>query len=311
MPNLTRHLSTIASISVAYSLTSFVSSAQTEVAQIPPARPVEANPPSAPVATSTQATATTTPPIVASPPQEPSPATGRPLVESNDPAPAPAGPDAAGAAIAPTPPIEQTAADHESGAVEPPAEEVPAEPIHDHVKLGGGAILYYYQPTKEGRGNVSVFFANLLLDAQWKSFGLHIEPRFRDTKLRPFFDGPAWLQEAYASFSLSPVTVKVGKAYKRSPGLFWDNSFFGNVQVYDGLKLDPNYGVSVEGSIGEKFGLDFAAQYFVVDGLTNVSLQGRDTFSTPGARRRHTKAARLEPWLKLGAAVELRAGGLD
>lgn len=196
-------------------------------------------------------------------------------------------------------------AESEPGATQPPGLTSP----HEHVKIGGGAIVYYYQPLEEGRGNVGVFFANLLLDAQWDAFGLHIEPRFRDTKLRPFFEGPVWLQEAYASASLAPITVKVGKVYKRSGGLFWDNSFFGNVQVYDGLKLDPNYGVSVEGSVGGDFGLDFAAQYFVVDGSTNVSLQGRDTISIAGARRRHTKAAKFEPRVKLSEAGELRLGG--
>lgn len=199
-----------------------------------------------------------------------------------------------------------------------PADDAPIEAatpvpepvaVHDHVAIGGGAIVYLYQPLREGRGNVGVFFANLLLDAKWGAFGLHLEPRFRDTKLRPFFDGPAWLQEAYASASFAPFTIKAGKVYKRSGGLFWDNSFFGNVQVYDGLKLDPNYGISVEGSVGDELGLDFALQYFVVDGLTNVSLQGRDTISIPGARRRHTKAAKLEPWLKFGEGGELRLGG--
>jgi hypothetical protein len=193
---------------------------------------------------------------------------------------------------------------------EPPhAATAPSQQVNPDVKLGGGVILYYYQPTKTGRGNVGVFFANLLLDAQWDNFGLHLEPRFRDTKLRPFFEGPAWLQEAYASASFAPISIKVGKVYKRSGGLFWDNSFFGNVQVYDGLKLDPNYGVSVEGSVGKELGLDFAAQYFVVDGSTNVSLQSRDTISIQGARRRHTKALKAEPWIHLGTDTELRLGG--
>jgi hypothetical protein len=108
------------------------------------------------------------------------------------------------------------------------------------------------------------------------------------------------LQEAYASLDLAPIKIKVGKTYKRSGGLFWDNSFYGNVQVYDGLKLDPNYGISLEGGVGERLGVDFVAQFFIVDGHTNVSLQGRDTISVPGARRRNTVAARLEPWVKFG-----------
>ena len=69
----------------------------------------------------------------------------------------------------------------------------------EYFSIGGGLILYYYQPTAgAGKNNVSVFFANLLLDGEWENFGLHIEPRFRDTKLRSYYDGPVWLQEAYA-----------------------------------------------------------------------------------------------------------------
>jgi hypothetical protein len=178
----------------------------------------------------------------------------------------------------------------------------------DHLTLGGGVVLYLYQPTRGGQNNFSVFYANLLLDGKWGDFGVHVEPRFRDSKLRPFFDGPVWLQEAYVSWSPKVLTIKVGKLYKQSGGMFWDNSFFGNVQVYDGLKLDPNYGVSIEGSAGAQFGVDFAAQYFVTDGRTNVSLDGRDTLSVPGARRRNTFAGRVAPYLKLGSAGAVRAG---
>jgi hypothetical protein len=174
----------------------------------------------------------------------------------------------------------------------PPARE-PA--WFDYFSIGGGLILYYYQPTSgDGDNNVSVFFANLLLDAKWENLGLHVEPRFRDTKLRSFFDGPSWLQEAYASGDVGPVTIKVGKSYKRL-GLFWDNSFYGNVQVYDGLKLDPNYGISIEGDVGDTFGVEFSAQYFIVDGRSNVSLANRDTLYIEGARRRDALVGRVAP----------------
>lgn len=176
-----------------------------------------------------------------------------------------------------------------------------------NLTLGGGAILYLYQPTNGGENNLSLFFANLVLDGKWGNWGLHLEPRFRDSKLRPFFDGPAWVQEAYGSYTLDSITLKVGKTYKRT-GLFWDNSFYGNVQVYDGLKLDPNYGLSLEGSFGKQLGLDFAAQYFVVDGRTNVSLQNRDTISIPGARRRNTVVGRVEPFIKFNEQSSLRVG---
>jgi hypothetical protein len=144
----------------------------------------------------------------------------------------------------------------------------------------------------------------MVLDGKWGSFGVHVEPRFRDTKLRAFFDGPAWLQEAYASGDFGPVRARLGKTYSHL-GLFWDNSFYGNVQVYDGLKLDPDYGVSLDGDVGPKDGpltLGWWAQYFVVDGRTNVSLLGRDTISIPAARRRNQSIGRVEPRLTLGKA---------
>jgi hypothetical protein len=189
----------------------------------------------------------------------------------------------------------------------PPGNSAPSEaprtllPWLDNFTIGGGLILYYYQPTKgPGKNNVSVFFANLLLDGKWDQFALHVEPRFRDSKLRSFFDGPAWLQEAYGSGTLGPVTIKVGKEYNLL-GLFWDNSFYGNIQVYDGLKLDPNYGVSLEGHVAGAFGVDFAAQYFLVDGGSNVALANRDTLYIPGARRRNAIVGRVAPSFEFGA----------
>jgi hypothetical protein len=183
----------------------------------------------------------------------------------------------------------------------------------DNVTLAGGLLLYYYQPLDlpGAENNLSIFFANLLLDGKWDIFGLHLEPRFRDTKLRPFFDGPVWLQEAYASIDLDQSTqLRIGKTYSHL-GLFWDNSFYGNVQVYDGLKLDPDYGLSLGGTLGKKddpVSLGYWAQYFVVDGSTNVSLEGRDTISIPGARRRNQAILRAEPRFHFGSAT-LALGG--
>jgi hypothetical protein len=119
-----------------------------------------------------------------------------------------------------------------------------------------------------------------------------------------------WAQEAYASATLASDTVlKAGKAYSHF-GLFWDNSFYGNVQVYDGLKLDPDYGLSLEGAAGleRKAGLRYWAQYFVVDGHTNVSLAGRDTISLPGGHRRNQAILRVEPFYKVTEHATLTAG---
>jgi hypothetical protein len=239
--------------------------------------------PSAPVAPAATPGAPVAPAATAGAAPEPQPVAPTEPREPPEPGPAAvAAPDTAAIAVG-TPEPEPAAKPR----------EVPA--WLDYFSIGGGLILYYYQPTSgDGDNNVSVFFANLLLDGKWENFGLHVEPRFRDSKLRSYFDGPAWLQEAYGSASVGPVTIKLGKSYKRL-GLFWDNSFYGNVQVYDGLKLDPNYGISAEGELGADLGVDFSAQFFVVDGGSNVSLANRDTLYIPGARRRNAVVGRIAP----------------
>jgi hypothetical protein len=138
--------------------------------------------------------------------------------------------------------------------------------------------------------------AHLNFDGSIGDFGLFFNANVRDTRMREFYEGTAWIEEGYAYYKNRYATIKVGKSYSRF-GLFWDNSFYGNVHFYDGIKLDPNYGVSLEGSVGkeEGFRLGYYGQYFITDGRTNGSYLKRDTISIPGARRRHMVVARLEP----------------
>lgn len=183
--------------------------------------------------------------------------------------------------------------------------------LKDRLKIGGGGILWFYQPTVEGqKNNLEFYNVRLTFDADFgKGFGFHLEPRVRDTKLRSFFAGTAWIQEAYGSYTFGEHVFKLGKVYSLL-GLFWDNSFWGNVQVYDGLKLAPDYGASVEGkfALNPAAGLGYAAQFFLVDGSTNVSLPGRDTISIPDSRRRNQVLLRVDPYFKLGAEGEARLG---
>ena len=215
-------------------------------------------------------------------------------------------------------PADQTSATAPEAAFDaaavPAAEAAPpaAEPEDDwtkHVKIGGGAILWYYQPfLDEVDNNVEFYNARLVVDAALGDFGFHFEPRIRDTKLRGFFDGPAWLQEAYGSWNTGPYAlIKLGKSYSQL-GLFWDNSFYGNVQVYDGLKLAPDYGISIEGSTQGQLGLDYWLQFFLVDGRTNVSLAQRDTLSIAGARKRNELVAKVEPYYEFSDSTSLRLG---
>jgi len=175
-----------------------------------------------------------------------------------------------------------------------------------HVSLSGGIAIYYYQPTN-GWKNQFLIYSNLRFDARWQPFGLHFEPRLSNEKMRPYYDGLAWIQEAYLFVDVAPVVLKVGKIYKQL-GLFWDGTFYGNIQVYEGLKLDPNAGLSLEGTLGKQAGVAFWAQFFIVDGHTNASLGGRDTISIPGARRRNTLVARVQPFVQLSRSAKLEVG---
>ncbi|WP_394838570.1 hypothetical protein LVJ94_16865 [Pendulispora rubella] len=176
------------------------------------------------------------------------------------------------------------------------------------LRIGGGTILYWYQPIDLGPKIVELY-ASLLLNADFGQFKIHIEPRFRDTKHRAFFTSNIWLQEAYVSADLGPATFKVGKVYSRL-GLFWDKSFYGNIQLYDGMKTAPEYGVSLESNeprADRDISFHYVLQYFISDGTTNNSLVARDTISLPGGRRMNNFIGRAGPFFQLGHGMTLEA----
>jgi hypothetical protein len=186
-------------------------------------------------------------------------------------------------------------------------------------KLGGGAYLWYYQPT-QGRGaknKFELYAGYITFDANWdETVGIHFEPRFRDTKLRPFFQSNFWVQEIYAYANTPIGTVKAGKEYQHL-GFFWDDSFYGNMPYFDGMKLNPNYGFSLEGSTcdwkwldGSKdspVALEYDLAYFINDGSTEGALDQRDVLSY-NARKRDIVSGRLAPSVKFGD-VKFTAGG--
>jgi hypothetical protein len=182
------------------------------------------------------------------------------------------------------------------------------------VEVGGGMILYYYQPLQDPdsgpvKNNFEIFEARLRLDARFGRYRVHITPRIRDTKERAYFPGESWVEEAYAAALLGAVTIKLGKVYAHF-GKFWDNSWYGNAQQYDGLKLDLNHGLSIEGALEEglPFDLNFWVQYFIIDGTTSYAQPNRDTQTIPGAHRRNQFFARAEPILELNDSMKLTFG---
>jgi hypothetical protein len=197
----------------------------------------------------------------------------------------------------------------QSGGAPMPAAGGPT-PSKLDVNVGGGMILFFYQPmVGTAKNYFEIFEARLRLDAKYGRYRMHITPRFRNTLERAFYPGVSWVEEAYMAAEFGTTIVKIGKVYRQF-GRFWDNSFMGNVQEYDGLKLDMNHGISYEGMLREKerMGLGFALQYFVVDGTTNYSLPGRDTVSISGARRRNQVVGRVEPFIKLTDTVTAKLG---
>jgi hypothetical protein len=206
----------------------------------------------------------------------------------------------------------------------PPASPLATPPV---VKVGGAAIIYYRHSLKSLRDPTvykdvfEIYRGQVLIDGKLERFGLHLDFRVRDSLLKTFFKGTAWIEEAYATADLvtaesdyGPLVLKVGKIYQQF-GRFWDNSFYGNIHLRDGLKIDPDYGLSLEGELlrAKSFGAKYYLQYFVVDGSTNSSNPARDTFADPTVngkvpRRRNMAIARVEPFLKLGDITVLKLG---
>ncbi len=174
-------------------------------------------------------------------------------------------------------------------------------------QLGAGVYLFYYQPLdnttfsptdKNGYFQLYAFYLKIdsELATSYGAFGGHAELRMRDgghigagssnQYLRGFFSSNIWFQELYAYYRpWSFLTVKAGKVY-RKVGIFWDDSFFGNLQYFDGNKLAPDWGLSIEGErdfVRGTLGLEYSLQYFYNGSGTNGSLDYGRTLGTPEA----------------------------
>ena len=113
--------------------------------------------------------------------------------------------------------------------------------------------------------------------------GAHIEARFRDdSPFRSFFDEQVWLYEAYAFYEFhNGARLKVGKVWRRF-GLDWDASFWGNVNYYNGQKLDPDWMISYEHTytLVPRLTVDVFAQFLLGEDEVNGSIAGGDAESS-------------------------------
>jgi len=280
-----------------------------------------------------QATAPNVAPVEpATGPVSPGPATPTPPPVT---APAPTNSAPSTATSAPPSVVVQTGAPQpQSQNLSSPLPSAPApSPSTAVIKVGGGMILLYsnnYAPKRDQSGgdkkhSFDTWRASIVLDAKLDRYAMHIEFRARDRPLR-WMPVNSWFEELYASVDLlkpthawGPLSLKVGKSFMQF-GRFWDNSFYGNIHLRDGLKLDPNWGLSLEGAVGtgKKLGAKYFAQYYIVDGQTNTSNANRDTISVTqpgttdkpiGARRRDRFILRVEPSYTVSPTMKFTVAG--
>ena len=211
----------------------------------------------------------------------------------------------------------------------------PTSPGPVTVKVGGGLILLYannFAPRYDllqgkKKHTMDVWRAGLVLDAKLDRYGLHLDFSMRDRGLRGV-SANTFLAETYASADLltpasrfGTLMLKVGKTFQHF-GKFCDNSFYGSVAFRDGLKLDSSWGFSLDGvlPLGERLGVRYVAQYFVIDGQAFLVGANRDTTTQVqpgtteplGARRRDRFVGRIEPVYRFrGSSVARIAMSID
>jgi hypothetical protein len=191
------------------------------------------------------------------------------------------------------------------------------------VRLGLGAYHWFNIQRKTGEISYGFptlpgtyfYYANIDIDNtvypdQLQKFGFHTQARYRDQSLfRTFFANRTWLYESYAWLDTPLGTVETGKVKNRI-GFDWDNSFWGNVPYFDGYKLDPDYGVSLEKTwkFNDRFSMESYQQFFFAEDNVNGSFNS-DAESAPGYDENRTYVVRLAPrWsftkdLSLGGGI--------
>ncbi|MBW3660829.1 MAG: hypothetical protein KY397_04260 [Gemmatimonadetes bacterium] len=166
----------------------------------------------------------------------------------------------------------------------------------------------------DGEGRIELYTLGIGVDVETEGiagqrFGFHGLLRIRDTELREFYDTTVWAQEAYGWWDAPGGRLKAGKVYALG-GRFWDGSFFGNVHYFDGLKLDPDFGLSYEGSReAERWAVTYAAQWLPDDDGLNGALPGRDPETFDEVDEREQVHLRVAPLWRPRPGWEAGLGG--
>lgn len=189
-------------------------------------------------------------------------------------------------------------------------------------EFGAGALLFHYHPLALPGAvpytEVYAAYATVgVVRGRWKSFA---EVRARDDRLRPYFPGNVWLQQAWAGYDLLPdsagsrLTLRAGKTYEVL-GRFWDGSFFGNLQYFSGLKLNPQFGAEAVGRLpAGAANVEYTLQLVSNSDRVSGALAERSIEALPGWRERDSfngrVAAALPAGFTLGAGAASRGAQL-
>ncbi len=152
------------------------------------------------------------------------------------------------------------------------------------------------------------------------TYGAHIHARFREeTSSRPWINETAWFQQAYV-YAKAPAwgTLKLGKInYKYGLGLlnaygldsYWDDSFWGNVPYFNGIKFNSEWGLSWEHDINwKRLTMPFSAQVFFGEDEYNGSFGGGDAESSAIYDQEITGVARIQPTWHIDTNTYIRLG---
>jgi hypothetical protein len=183
-----------------------------------------------------------------------------------------------------------------------------------HVDNGGPLASGYGVPGVPGTHSYYLF-VDQEQPVDWgpiTKVGAHVQMRFRDSgvPLRSFYtDDCFWFWEAYGYLDTPLGRLKMGSIYRQF-GLFWDDSWWGNVLYMDGLKLDSDYGISLEDTpaFENDFKIDRYLQFYFAQDRVNGEICGADAESFAGSQERNTLIGRVVPTWKLGAKETFALG---
>ena len=187
-----------------------------------------------------------------------------------------------------------------------------------HVNNGGPLASGYGIPGVLPGTHSYYLFVDKEQPVDWgeiTKIGVHVQMRFRDSgvPLRPFYvNDDFWFWEAYGFLDTPLGRLKAGSIYRQF-GLFWDDSWWGNVQYMDGLKLRSDYGVSLEDTpdFKDDFKIDRYFQFFFAQSRVSGAILGADSDSFAGSEAQKYLHRPRGSHLETRRETDLRRGTLS